>query len=230
MRNKVSPAQRLLHRNTAIVLLLAVSACGGPSPSERIRPQTQPTEDLRHSGHPSATATQVPTLGPAPDDLRDVDWQRVPMPAAFCGVVELVRFENGVAVGMSQTYGRVEVYQGSKPVYGDIDGDRHVEAIIGLECHNGGGTASGQLGFAEVVIRGLNGQLTVIGTITPQYSPAASSHVSFIAGVRIQRGKVVADETWYRPSDPTCCPTGRATTVWTLSGDTLTPGAPRVGS
>ncbi len=54
--------------------------------------------------------------------------------------------------------------------------------------------------------------------------------MTLLTKVELTRGRVVAYETWYRPSDATCCPSGTAVTVWTLQGGRLSPGAPRITS
>jgi hypothetical protein len=177
----------------------------------------------------ATTTTSAGSVAAAPADLRELDWAKVPIPGAFCGVPGLVRLEDNPAKATSDTWGPVHLYRSEKVVYGDVKGDRRSEAAVGVDCNNGGGTAAGQLAFAFVVFEGVRGRLVPIGTITPRKNPP-NQLPTVLSKLELQRGRITAHEAWYRPSDSTCCPTGTAVTTWTVKGDHLVPGAPHITS
>jgi hypothetical protein len=167
------------------------------------------------------------SLGPGSSDLRQVDWLHASLPGDFCGIDGLVRFSDGEATGKSKKWGQVHLGMWNEPeqtAYGDIDGDGQAEAAVAVGCDNGGGTASGQLGFGYVVIRSRDGELVSIGTITPRQEQPDGSHVTLLGDARIDRDQVVVTELWYRASDSTCCPSGQAHTTWHLRDGVLFPG------
>jgi len=220
-------------------LLVTTAACSGPAVGPSI------TSAVPEPITPAAGAPAVPdeqavpvSLGPAPEDIRSVDWLNTPLPGAFCAVDGLVPFRAGEAMAESTTYGEVHLIveditygdldgDGADITYGDLDGDGREEAVIGVGCDNNGGTASGQLGFGAVVVQA-HRDLRAIGTITPQMELADATHVTLLSELRIEPGQVVADEMWYRDSDMTCCPTGKAVTTWKLESGRLTAGPPAV--
>jgi hypothetical protein len=51
--------------------------------------------------------------------------------------------------------------------YGDL-GKGFQVAAFDVGCDNGGGTAAGQLAFAVIIFEVSDGQLRVLGTLTPQ--------------------------------------------------------------
>ncbi|RZT79171.1 hypothetical protein EV382_2368 [Micromonospora violae] len=219
---------RRLLSSIALGIAMILAGCGGPRTGEKIVPATRPAEDLSHRTPTSAPTESSYALGPAPADLRTVDWARVPLPGDFCGVPQLLRLGDSGIEAESRTMGVVSIGRSGEVEYGDIDGDKRPEAVVGLGCTNGGGTASGQLGFAMVVVGAVRGQLTTLGTITPQYTPDSQSHIPLLGEVEFKKGEVAVHESWYRPSDSTCCPSGKAVTVWSYDAGRLTPGAPRV--
>ncbi|MFJ9034599.1 hypothetical protein ACIRQP_40400 [Streptomyces sp. NPDC102274] len=85
-----------------------------------------------------------------------------------------------------------------------------------------------QLVAAYVVFTRKGDRLAAIGAITPRQKSAA--YITALVGLEFAPGRITAHEKWYRQTDPHCCPTGDVTTVWTLAGDRLTPGEPRVVS
>jgi hypothetical protein len=161
-------------------------------------------------------------------DVHRVDWPNVTIPGRLCAVAGSIKLRDGSATASSKRWGQVHVsMQGTDAVYGDLDGDRKDEAAVVIWCDNGGGTAAGQLAQGLVVFRNRNGQLHTIATVTPRQQPV-DVHTSFVASLRFARGQVVAHERWYRNTDPTCCPSGTATTVWKYTGGHLVPGPPKL--
>ncbi len=111
--------------------------------------------------------------------------------------------------------------------YGDFQGDGHDDAAVPLDCNNNGGTADGLLLDSFAVYSGRTGKLSYLGLITPQHQPKdVLPTLPNIASIR--PGTIVVSEYWYRPNDMTCCPNGRATTRWSLSGGKIMPVATTV--
>ncbi|RSM40758.1 hypothetical protein DMA12_26440 [Amycolatopsis balhimycina DSM 5908] len=182
---------------------------------------------------PGPTATAPEALGPAPDDLRKVDWANATLPAQFCSIQEPVHLQNGESEAMSAQWGRVHVALSSVHrvmAYGDLDGDGRPEAAVGLECDNNGGTASGQLAFGYAVIGTANGSLRALGSIGTRKNPEDAGHATLTGGASIARGTVVVEELWYRHADSTCCPSGTARTTWRWQDGELVPGSTVVTS
>jgi hypothetical protein len=97
-------------------------------------------------------------------------------------------------------------------------------AVVYIGCDNGSGTADGQMGFAAVVYTLKAGLLSVIGVLTPRQPFSLNTpHVPLLGHVTIRNDEVITDETWYGPNDGTADPSGRAMTLWKLSGGILRP-------
>jgi hypothetical protein len=172
----------------------------------------------------SSSTLSPTTLATPVADLHRVDWPNVTIPGQLCVVPGFITLRNGEATASSQRWGQVHVgMQGTDAVYGDLDGDGDDEAAVTIWCDNGGGTAAGQLAQGLVVFDNPSGQLRTIGTVTPQHQPA-DVHTSFIDSLTFARGRLVAHELWYRNTDATCCPSGKATTVWKYTSGRLVPG------
>lgn len=222
-----------------LLIVLAVNGgCAGPAIGPKIQAVVPPADNVfapEVPEEPAVESTSAPSvaadLGPAPPDLRSVDWSNLALPGDFCGVRGSVQYKSGEAVGVSANYGEVHLNQMSfsnAVSYGDIDGDGLDDAAVALGCDNGGGTASGQLAFGGVVVASRLGVLKAIGTVTARMVPTEGGHVTLIKSISLSRGKVVVDELWYRPTDSTCCPSGEASTTWMLSADNLAPSSPVV--
>ena len=209
--------------------VLAASGCSSQKVGPRIPRASSPSSVTTEAPTMTAPATTRESVAAAPADLHAVDWADVPIPGDFCGIPGLVTLKGDAAKATSHTWGPVHLFRFGPVVYGDVEGDLRSEAAINVECDNGGGTAAGQLAFAFVVFEGVRGRLTVIGTVTPQKNPP-DQHPTLLTKVQLARGRVIAHEAWYRPSDADCCPTGTAITVWTLRAGHLTPGSARITS
>ena len=166
-------------------------------------------------------------------DLHAVDWRHVALPGGVCGSSRPIRPRFGLgSQGETFIHGDVDllwwnpvwVYSWGTPTFGDLDGDGQDEAGLGVVCANGGGTAGGQLGFADVVFKAVGRSLRVVGIVTPrQPLSGAGVHVPLVAPASIRRGRVIAPESWYGPYDGSCCGSGRARTTWKLDRGTLRP-------
>jgi hypothetical protein len=90
-------------------------------------------------------------------------------------------------------------------------------------CSNNGGTADGQIRFADVVFSGSATSVRPVGLITPRQPHSSNgSHVPLLGKVKWVDGRIVVAEYWYGPNDPTCCASGRATTTWAYRTGKLT--------
>jgi hypothetical protein len=187
------------------------------------------------SSSPSSDVPDRTTL------LRRVDWPNAIVPASICGGTGSVALHDESALVSSSRWpdawqgptpsvlpSQVQVYFYPPVRYGDVDGDGYEEAVVPIWCHNGGGTAGGQLGQGLAVFRGGQTDLVVLGTITTTQQSDGHSPYFGNSKTRIARGRIVVTELWYGPRDGTCCPSGRARTVWTYDGATLVAGRPKI--
>ena len=164
------------------------------------------------------------------DDLHLVDWRNIPVPATACGTAQPVRLHRGTGFAHSLVYPWWSVidvgaaWERDVVSYGDVDGDGRDEAAVAVSCGNGGGTAAGQLAYATVIFTAERNSLRVLGIIRPRQplGPTAVA-VPIVSRVHIRRRAVIAPEAWYGPEDGTCCPSGRARTIWRYSKGQLRP-------
>ncbi|MFA3877723.1 hypothetical protein ABS735_29285 [Streptomyces sp. MMCC 100] len=216
------------------VLVLAVlalaGACDSPSPAPPVGP---PSEDPAGATSPSQSTIVRSgdgpvVVGPAPEDLREVEWAEVPTPGEFCGVPELLRFGSGSEVkAASTTWGTVRVFRSERFEYGDTDGDRRDEAAVYVACRDTV-TMNAQITSGYVVYARVGDDLAVLGSITPRRKDGA--YPTQLTSVEFAPGRIIVHEKWFRPNDAHCCPSGDATTVWLREADRLTPGTTRVTS
>ncbi len=164
-------------------------------------------------------------LGAAPS-IHSVSWSSVAVPGSVCGAKAPIHLRDGQAVISSTRWPGVrKVSVGTEPpVYGDLTGSGQDVASLGIVCSNGGGTAAGQLAFAQVVYGFTGSKLGVVGILTPRHRAAKDAHAPLLTA-KIVRGAVRATEYFYGPQDGDCCPSGRATTVWLYIHGGLMPQA-----
>lgn len=187
--------------------------CAPPSPS--IVPA-----DTCGDGSPGGPGTLAEALA--------ADWVGVCVPGDFCAITDPVRLAATAMPATSQQWGEAYVSAVGDDNRGDVDGDGRDEVALELDCHNGGGTAAGRLARAYAIFAGgPGGRLSLLGMITAQKQEPDQMPTLF-SSIKLAHGTVTVQESWYRPSDMTCCPTGKATTVWTLSDGELRAGAPDV--
>ena len=170
-----------------------------------------------------AKATYVKPI--SSPDLHKVDWANIALPGAVCGATQPIRLHDGEAAirySSFEPWWNVVVVYGGLASYGDLNGDGKDEAAVDVVCSNDGGTADGQLAFADVIFGSVGKSLRVIGIITPrQPFSLRTPHVPLLGKPDIRRGKVIAYEGWYGPNDGTCCPSGQAKTIWTYANGAL---------
>jgi hypothetical protein len=156
--------------------------------------------------------------------LQAVGWQNETLPGAACNANSPIRLHNHVAQIAHTGFGDVNSF-GSDPdlvrvtaaydvTYGQLGG---VGPAVGVDvvCSNNGGTADGQIRFADVVFSGSATRVRPVGLITPQQPHRSGvSHVPLLGKVKWVDRRIVVAEYWYGRNDPTCCPSGRATTTW----------------
>jgi len=98
-------------------------------------------------------------------------------------------------------------------------------------CDNTGGTADGQLAEGIFVFDSPGGHAHLLGILTPQHKTSAMVHIPYIAVNRIETtGHVAVTEYFYNLANATCCPSGRATTLWKWTGRTFIPGRTKITS
>ncbi|MEW2265030.1 hypothetical protein ACGF5T_22460 [Streptomyces sp. NPDC047853] len=202
----------------ALVALAAAgcaAACSPPDQGPRVTPA--PTASSVSAPVPPAAPAAPPSaLGPAPADLRDVDWTHAVLPGDFCEIAGTVSLTDSEGEADSKTWGRVHVAQlPDLTTYGDVTGDGRDEAAVAVGCDNGGGTAAGQLVFAAIVLTARDGRLYALGTLDTQ-DDSSGPHPPLVSTTRLTSGKATMTELWYRQSDANCCPSGERVSTWTL--------------
>jgi hypothetical protein len=164
--------------------------------------------------------------------LQAVGWKNETLPGTVCKSSSPIRLHNHVAQIAHTGFGDVNSF-GSDPdlvriaaandvTYGQLGGVGPA-ATVDVVCSNNGGTADGQIRFADVVFSGSATSARPVGLITPQQPHRSKvSHVPLLGKAKWVNGRIVVAEYWYGPNDPTCCASGRATTTWAYSTGKLT--------
>jgi hypothetical protein len=164
--------------------------------------------------------------------LQAVGWQNETLPGVTCKANSPIRLHNHVAQISHTGFGDVnssgsnrdlvQVAAAYDVTYGQLGGVGPA-AAVDVVCSNNGGTADGQIRFAEVVFSGSATNARSVGLVTPQQPHRAKvSHVPLLGKVKWVNGRIVVAEYWYGPNDPTCCASGRATTTWAYRTGKLT--------
>jgi len=168
----------------------------------------------------------VPVNVAAPN-LHHVDWANVPILGQFCSVPGVVKLKDGKASGLSTKWGRVYFAEVGPVIYGKAGGAGQEEGAVSIWCDNGGGTADSGVGQAYIIFRETSGKLSIIGVITAQHQPA-NVNISYVTKLTFSLDKITAHEVWYRSTDPSCCPSGSAVTIWTYVHGQLIHGRPDI--
>ncbi len=180
----------------------------------------------------SALVGTAAALAQATRPLQAVGWQNETLPGAVCRASSPIRLHDHIAQISHTGFGDVNSY-GSDPdlvrvaaaddvTYGRLGGVGPA-AAVDVVCSNNGGTADGQIRFADVVFSGSATSVRPVGLITPQQPHRSKvSHVPLLGKVKWVSGRIVVAEYWYGPNDPTCCASGRATTTWAYRTGKLT--------
>jgi hypothetical protein len=158
-----------------------------------------------------------------PAAIRQVDWKTLTVPASLCGTAHAVPLVAGSASAASTRWPgtpRVAIRLAGE-TYGDLDRSGEDAAAVDLTCSNLSGMADGELADGWLVYLDRGG-LHLVGELTTRGMPqAAGLNPTIIGSVAIEPGRLTAREVFYRPSDPTCCPSGRATALWRYHDGTV---------
>ena len=172
-----------------------------------------------------AGCSSGPSAAPvgSPSDVT-IDWQNTTVPGAVCGLPGSITLHQGTAVIQTNAFPgapQVHVTVGGQTIYGPLEGTGSNDAGISVTCSNSGGTADGVLASGWAIF-GVNGDRAhALGVISAQRAPTKGLPVPYVSQIAISPGTVAAQESWYRPGDPTCCPSGSSTTVWRYHGGKL---------
>ncbi|MFJ8967428.1 MULTISPECIES: hypothetical protein [Streptomyces] len=222
--------KRTVRLTVLLTVLLMTGACDAAQPAPPVTQSASgptPSTSGPDAAAPSPDASLV--VGPAPADLRDVNWDDVPVPGDFCGIPGLVPVDHtGDATATSRTWGPVRVTRTKNIIYGDTDGDGRDEAVVFVGCDDNGATQNEGTAVAYAVYAHVGKNLAVLGSMTPRQKTVM--YHTRLVGAEFEPGRIIVHEKWYRANDAHCCPSGDATTVWTRDGNRLEPGAPRVTS
>jgi hypothetical protein len=175
-------------------------------------------------------------------DVHSVDWRNVAVPGAACLSSTAITLVNGQALIPDSQHGHPSQPGGTGPSYdklsevgsptfGDFEGPAAPanpdDAAVSLDCDNNGGTAGGALLYSVGLYSVRSGTAKSVGLITPHQQPTGVLP-TIIENVTMVPGTITVTEDWYGANDPTCCPTGRATSTWSYAASQLTYGSTRV--
>lgn len=159
-----------------------------------------------------------------------VNWGDVTIPGQLCRVSGQVHLHNGHATVRHSGFGMALDVLELAVTHGNLGHGLQVAALQ-IWCDNTGGTADGELAEGVMVFDRPGGQAHLLGTLTPQHKTSAAVHIPYIVVTRIDStGHVAVTEYFYTPANMTCCPSGRATTVWKWTGRTFIPGRTKITS
>jgi hypothetical protein len=153
-----------------------------------------------------------------------VNWGDVTIPGTLCKVSGQIHLHDGNASVRHSGFGiPLDVYT-TTVAHGDLAPSLPVTTLQ-IFCANTGGTADGQLTEGIFVFDSPGGHAHLLGTLTPQLKGNPMLHIPYIAVSHIESsGHVAVTEYFYNAANATCCPTGRATTLWKWTGRTFIPG------
>jgi hypothetical protein len=180
------------------------------------------------------TATALTTTGSAaqaaPARTSSVNWSDVTIPGQLCKVNGPIKLHNGKAFVRHSGFGVALDVLMTNVTRGNLGHGLQVAALQ-VWCDNTGGTADGQLAEGIVVENSPAGHPHLLGTLTPQLKGNPMLHIPFIAVNHIEStGHVAITEFFYDSANPTCCPSGRAATLWKWTGRTFIPGRTHITS
>jgi hypothetical protein len=159
-----------------------------------------------------------------------VNWGNVTIPGHLCKVNGQIHLHNGHATVRHSGFGFPLDVLTTTVTHGYLAHGLPVTALQ-VWCDNTGGTADGQLAEGIMVFDSPGGHPHLLGTLTPQHKTSAMLHIPFIAVNRIETtGHVAVTEYFYNLANATCCPSGRATTLWKWTGRTFIPGRTKIRS
>ena len=176
----------------------------------------------------AAQAAQAAQAAPA--RTSSVNWSDVTIPGQLCKVSGPIKLHNGKAFVRHSGFGVALDVLMTNVTRGSLGHGLQVAALQ-VWCDNTGGTADGQLAEGIVVENSPAGHPHLLGTLTPQLKGNPMLHIPFIAVNHIEStGHVAITEFFYDSANPTCCPSGRASTLWKWTGRTFIPGRTHITS
>ena len=159
-----------------------------------------------------------------------VNWSNVTIPGKLCKVNGPITLHNGKAFVRHSGFGMALDVVSTTVTHGSLGHGLQVAALQ-IWCNNTGGTADGQLAEGIFVFDSPGGKAHLLGTLTPQLKGNPMLHIPFIMVNHIESsGHVAVTEFFYTAANPTCCPSGRATTLWKWTGRTFIPGRTKITS
>ena len=179
-------------------------------------------------------ATALTTTGSAaqaaPARTSGVNWSDVTIPGQLCKVSGPIELHNGKAFVRHSGFGMALDVLMTNVTRGSLGHGLQVAALQ-VWCDNTGGTADGQLAEGILVFDSPGGHPHLLGTLTPQLKGNPMLHIPFIVVNHIEStGHVAITEFFYNSANPTCCPSGRATTLWKWTGRSFIPGRTHITS
>jgi hypothetical protein len=157
-----------------------------------------------------------------------VNWGDVTIPGHLCKVNGSITLHNGQAMVRHSGFGMALDVLTTTVAHGNLGKGFPVTALQ-VWCDNTGGTADGQLAEGIMVFDSPGGHAHWLGTLTPQHKTSTMLHIPFISVNRIESsGRIAVTEFFYNQANATCCPSGRATTLWKWTGHTFVPGHTKI--
>ena len=173
-------------------------------------------------GYPQAASAQTTAT-------HGVNWGNVTIPGQLCKVNGQIRLHAGHATVRHSGFGFPLDVLTTTVTHGYLAHGLPVTALQ-IWCI-AGGSADGELAEGVMVFDSPGGHAHLLGTLTPQHKTGTMVHIPSIAVNRIETtGHVAVTEFFYNPANATCCPTGRATTLWKWTGRTFIPGRTHIAS
>ena len=178
----------------------------------------------------SGFALTIPEASAQTLDVHSVNWGDVTIPGQLCKVSGQIQLHNGHATVRHSGFGTALDVLMLAVTRGDLGHGLQVAALQ-IWCDNTGGTADGELAEGIMVFDSPGGRAHLLGTLTPQHKTSAMVHIPYIVVNRIDTtGHIAVTEYFYNPSNGTCCPSGRATTLWKWTGRKFIPGRTKIVS
>jgi hypothetical protein len=179
------------------------------------------------------TVTALTATGGAAQAARSahsVNWGDVTIPGQLCKINGPIKLHNGRAFVRHSGFGMALDVLSLNVTRGGLGHGLQVAALQ-VWCDNTGGTADGELAEGIFVFDSPGGHAHLLGTLTPQLKGNPTLHIPFIVVNHIETsGHVAVTEFFYTPANATCCPSGRATTLWRWTGRTFIPGRTKITS
>jgi hypothetical protein len=178
----------------------------------------------------SGLAPSPPEVSAQTPDGHTVNWGDIAVPGQLCQVDGWIQLHDGIARLSHSGLGPLFV-QMIAVTHGDLERGFPVAALQVL-CSNQGGTAAGKLADGIFVFASA-GRPRFLGLLTPQYRPEqlAPSYIPTMSVAHIDtQAHIATTEYFYTPANPDCCPSGRASTIWTWTGRTFIPGRTKITS